>query len=199
MEAQQGFSKSREESLKQALEWTKKSIAMDDSNALFHATLAWLLSLERQYDNALAECERAIELGPNSSYAHIWMAFVLIRVGRPEEAVPYAEQALRLNPLGPAWWYRQLGLAHFGAERYEEAIAWHKKSLNSNPKDVITHIALTTAYSWAGRHEDARAQAAEVLRINPNFSIEERAKSFAYKNQADLDRFLDGLRKAGLK
>jgi tetratricopeptide (TPR) repeat protein len=199
MEAQQGFSKSREESLKQALEWTKKAIAMDDSNALFHTTLAWLLSLGRQYDNALAECETALGLGPNSAVAHIWMANVLRKVGRPEDAVPYAEQALRLNPFGPAWWYRELGLAHFGAGRYEEAIAWHKKSVNLNPKDILTHIALTTAYSWAGRHEEARAQAAEIMRINPKFSLEERAKFMPCKNQADLDRYLDGLRKAGLK
>jgi adenylate cyclase len=128
------------------------------------------------------------------------MAYVLTMAGRPEEAVPYAEQALRLNPFGPAWWYRELGLAHFGAGRYEEAIAWHKKSVNLNPKDIATHIALTTAYSWAGRNEDARAQAAEVLRINPSVSVEERAKTLlSYKNQADLDRFVDGLRKAGLK
>ncbi len=81
------------------------------------------------------------------------------------------------TPFGPAWWYRELGLAHFGAGRYEEAIAWHKKSVNLNPKISATDIALTTAYRWAGRNEDAHAQAAEVLRINPNASVEERAKT----------------------
>jgi adenylate cyclase len=119
--------------------------------------------------------------------------------GRSEEAVRYAEQALRLNPYPPSWYIRQLGQSYFFAGRYEEAIAAHRKSLNVSPNDLLTHIALTTAYSWAGRHEEALAQAAEILRINPNFSVEERAKFMPCKNQADLDRYLDGLRKAGLK
>ena len=50
-----------------------------------------------------------------------------------------------------------------------------------------------------GREEEARAAAAEVLRINPNFSCDYYAKKTPYKNQADLDRFIGALRKAGLK
>jgi len=200
MEAVQGFSKSPGESLKQALELTKKAIAIDESDATSHSRLGWLYVLVgRQYDKAIAECERGIDLAPNSADCHIWMAYVLTFAGRSEEAVRYAEQALRLNPYPPSWWIRQLGQSNFFAGRYEEAIAAHKKSLNLSPEDLLTHIALTTAYSWAGRHEEALAQAAEILRITPKFSVDERAKFMPCKNQADLDRFLDGLRKAGLK
>ena len=200
MEAVQGFSKSPVESLNQALELIKRAIAIDESDAGSHSRLGWLYVLVgRQYDKAIAECERGIDLAPNSAECHIWMAYVLTFAGRSEEAVRYAEQALRLNPYPPSWWIRQLGQSYFFAGRYEEAIAAHKKSLNLSPKDLLTHIALTTSYSWAGRHEEARAQAAEIVRITPKFSVEERAKFMPCKNQADLDRFLDGLRKAGLK
>jgi adenylate cyclase len=200
MEAVQGFSKSPGESLNQALELTKKAIAMDESDAVTHSRLGWLyVFVGRQYDKAIAECERGIDLAPNAAECHIWISFVLTMAGRSEEAVRYAEQALRLNPYPDSWWIRQLGLSYFFAGRYEEAIAAHKKSLNISPKDLLTHLHLTTAYSWAGRHEEALAQAAEILRINPKFSVEERAKFMPLKNQADLDRYLDGLRKAGLK
>jgi adenylate cyclase len=200
MDVMQGFSKSPGESYKQALELIKKAIAMDDLDGENHSRLGWLYVLTgRQYDKAFAECERGIDLAPNSASARMWMAFVLTFAGRPEEALPYAEQALRLDPFAPGWWYRQLGQSYFFAGRYEEAIAAHKKSLNRSPNDLLTHMALTTAYSWAGRHEEARAQAAEILRIDPKFSVEERAKFMPCKNQADLDRYLDGLRKAGLK
>jgi adenylate cyclase len=200
MEAVQGLSKSPGESLNQALELTKKAIAIDESDAVSHSRLGWLYVLVgRQYDKAIAECERGIDLAPNSAECHIWMAYVLTYAGRSEEAVRYAEQALRFNPYPPSWWIRQLGQSYFFAGQYEEAIAAHKKSLNLSPKDLLTHLHLTTAYSWAGRHEEALAQAAEILRINPKFSVEERAKFMPLKNQADLDRYLDGLRKAGLK
>jgi adenylate cyclase len=194
-----GLSKSPSESYKQAFELAKKAVAMDDSFTGGHTLLGFLyVVMGRQYDKGIAECERAIALAPNSAAAHIWMGQVLMFAGRHEEAVQHSEQALRLDPISPGFYYRILGLAYFFAGRYEEAIAAHKKSLNRAPNDILTHIALTTAYSWAGRLDEARAQAAEVLRINPNYSVEER-KLGPYKNQADLEHYVEGLRKAGLK
>jgi TolB-like protein/Tfp pilus assembly protein PilF len=195
-----GLSKSPYESYKQAFELAKKAVAMDDSFPTAHSLLGFLhVVMGRQYDKGIAECERAIALAPNSASAHIWMGQVLMLAGRHEEAIRHSEQALRLDPIAPGLYYRNLGSAYFYAGRYEEAVAAHKKSLNRAPNDILTHLALTTAYSWAGRLEEARAQAAEVLRIKPNFSVEERAKMGLYKNQADLERYLEGLRKAGLK
>jgi tetratricopeptide (TPR) repeat protein len=195
-----GLSKSPYESYKQAFELAKKAVAMDDSFPTAHSLLGFLhVVMGRQYDKGITECERAIALAPNSASAHIWMGQVLMLAGRHEEAIRHSEQALRLDPIAPGLYYRNLGSAYFYAGRYEEAIVAHKKSLNRAPNDILTHLALTTAYSWAGRLEEARAQAAEVLRIKPNFSVEERAKIGLYKNQADLERYLEGLRKAGLK
>jgi len=192
-----GISKSPGESLKQSLELAEKAKAMDDTRPI--STLGFLYILTgRQYDKAIAECERAIALAPNSAECHSFTALVLSYAGRHEQAVRHAEQALRLNPLAPGWQYRILGNACFQAGRYEEAITAHKKGLSRAPNDLVTKVGLTTAYSWAGRPEEARAQAAEVLRINPKFSVEGYGKTLQYKNQADLDRFLEGLRKAGL-
>ena len=194
-----GSSKSPEESLRRAFELTKKAIVLDDSEATAHSLLGWLyLLLKREYDKGIAECERAIELAPNSAISHIWMSFVLTLSGRHEDAVRYSEQALRLNPLPEGWYFRFLGYAYFGVGRYEEAIAAYKEALNRAPNDILAHVALTAAYSWANRLEEARAQATEVLKINPEFSVKQREKTLPYKNQADLKRWLDGLRKAGL-
>jgi adenylate cyclase len=194
-----GSSEFPRESLKRAFELTQKAIALDDSHATAHSLLGWLyLFMKRQYDKAIAECERAVSLAPSSAMTNIWMAGVLTYAGRHEEAVRYSEQALRLNPLPEGWYFRFLGYTYFGVGQYEDAIAAYKKALNRAPNDIIAHLALTTAYSWANRLEEARAQAAEVLRINPEFSVKQRARTLPYKNQADLERYLDGLRKAGL-
>jgi TolB-like protein/Flp pilus assembly protein TadD len=194
-----GSSKSPEESLKRAFELTKKAIALDDSDATAHSLLGWLyVFMKREYDKAIAECEQAVALAPSSAMANIWMSGVLTFAGRHEEAVRYAKQALRLNPFPEGWYFRFLGYTYFGAGRNEEAIAAYKKALDRAPNDIMAHLALTTAYSWAGRLQEARAQAAEVLRINPKFSIKQRAKTLPYKNQTDHGRYLDGLRKAGL-
>jgi len=198
MDVTMGSSKTPEESLKLAFEFTRKAIALDDSEPTAHSILGFLYVMTKQYNQGIAECERAIVLAPNSANASIWMGNVLTLFGRHEEAVRYAEQALRLDPLPVGWYFRGLGNAYFGAGRYEEAITAHKKALQRAPNDIVTHLALTTAYSWAGRLEEARAQAAEVLRINPKFSVEQSEKRSLWKNQADLERYYGGLRKAGL-
>jgi adenylate cyclase len=198
MEVTVGSSKDPEESLKLAFEMTKKAIALDDSESTAHSILGFLYVMTKQYDQGIAECERAVALAPNSSTTNIWMGLVLLYAGRHEEAVRYAEQALRLDPMPVGWYFRALGQAYAWVGRYEEAIGAHKKALQRAPNDIVTYLALTTAYSWAGRLEEARAQALEVLRINPNFSLDQQAKRSPYKNRADGDRVIDGLRKAGL-
>jgi adenylate cyclase len=80
-------------------------------------------------------------------------------------------------------------------DQYEEAITWGKKAVLQNPNDFIAQIILTQIYSVSGRYEEARAQAAEVLRIQPKFSLEKWAKRVKESNR---EKIIDALRKAGL-
>jgi TolB-like protein/Tfp pilus assembly protein PilF len=176
----------------------RKAKALDEFHPWGHTQLGWLYVMTRQYDKGVASCERAINLDPNSANAHIWMSLVLMITGRHKEAVQYAEQALRLDPFPPDWYFRQMGSAYSWVGRYEEAITFYKKALQGAPNDIITHLNLARTYSWASRIEEARAQAVEVLRINPKYSLELAAKTSFGKNQADRERYLDGLRKAGI-
>jgi len=196
MEVSLGASKAPKESLKLAFEFLEKAKAMNDSLPV--SQLGYLYFREGKYDKGIAECERAVALAPNSGKAHIWMALVLYLSGKHNEAVRHAEQGLRLDPLGPAWYLRVLGDAYSWVGRYEEAIAAFKKSLQRAPNDLITHLHLTTTYAWAGRLDSARNQVDKVLRINPKYSLEQVAKRSIYRNQADQERYLDALRKAGL-
>jgi adenylate cyclase len=81
----------------------------------------------------------------------------------------------------------------------EEAIAAYKKALTHNSNYSPAHQFLAAIYSELGREEEARAEVAEILRISPNFSLEVLRQRLPYKDPADLERFLDGLHKAGLQ
>ena len=83
--------------------------------------------------------------------------------------------------------------------RYEEAIAQLKKAIEREPRDIMSYIVLASTYGMAGREKEARAAAAEVLKINPRFSLEQFAKIHPYKDPATKERYIDSLRKAGLK
>ena len=107
-------------------------------------------------------------------------------------------QAIRLNPFYPSY-YLVLGSACRQTGRYEEGIAAVKKALKLAPNSVFANIYLASLYMYAGREDEARAAAAEIQRINPNFSLEKFIKFWPMKEGPERDRLIDALRKAGLK
>ena len=82
--------------------------------------------------------------------------------------------------------------------QYDESIAvWHK-AIQVSPNFIFAHRYLAACYASLDRMEEAQSEVKEVLRIDPEFSIESHAKRLLYKNKADIERELNALRKAGL-
>jgi tetratricopeptide (TPR) repeat protein len=103
-----------------------------------------------------------------------------------------------LNPIPPGWYLGKLGDAYRLKGQYEKAVHEYKKAIQLQPDDMISHLNLTVCYVKLGREEDANAEAAKVLRINPKFSAESYAKHIPLKDEASKKLFIDGMRKAGL-
>jgi adenylate cyclase len=139
---------------------------------------------------------------PDNAEAYRGLSAVLTYEGKYEEAVLAAKKAISLRPAPdtPPYFYWWLGFPYCLMGQYEEAIAAFKKVISLWPEFVYGHIGLTAAYSMAGRGEDARYQANEVLRINPKITLEDIAKNGYYNfRKADKERFIIALRKAGMK
>jgi tetratricopeptide (TPR) repeat protein len=110
-----------------------------------------------------------------------------------------AEKAMRAGFPDPHLYLFQLGHAYCLTGRYEEAIVTLKKFLTHYPNTLHANLFLATAYSEAGREEEARAAAAEVLRISPKFSLEVMRQTWPYKDSTVAERQVAALRKAGLR
>ena len=163
--------------------------------ACSHASSLYLII--REHDKAIAESERAVALDPGGAVAHQSYAWSLLWAGRSEEALTMAQKAIRLNPHGNA--YHLLGAACRITGRLEEAVSAYKKSLLRRPDNIIPHIGLIVTYIAMGREKEARIEAGEVIRINPNFTLDYWAKMMMYKDQSVIDRTIGALREAGLK
>jgi adenylate cyclase len=109
------------------------------------------------------------------------------------------QKAIRLNPLGPTWYFHNFGNALRITGRFEEAASAYKKALQRAPENIMAHVGLLVTYSMMGREKEARAEASEVLRINPRFSVDNFAKALPYKDQSVIDKIIDASHKAGLK
>jgi adenylate cyclase len=194
-----GTTESPEKSLAKAKELTEKAIALDNSESSAHGIMGSIYLMSRQYDKAITQVERAISLNPNDASNLIRLGFVLLNAGRPEEAISALKNHRRLNPIPLQHYYLQLVTAYRLAGQYKEAIETGKEALRHVPNNINIYFQLTAAYSMMGREEEARAAAAEVMKINPKFSLEWYAKTIYFKNQTDIDKTIEALRKAGLK
>jgi adenylate cyclase len=194
-----GTSKSPQESIRKAIELAQKSIAVDDTRAEDHALLSVLYCMVKEWDKAIAEGERGLALNPSGASVRAWYAYALNLAGRSDEAILLFEQAIRLNPFGPSRYFLNYGHALRVTGRFEEAVTAYKKALQREPNNFFAHVNLAATYSMMGREKDAQAEAAEVQRLNPKFSVEKWAKVIEYKDQSEAEKIVAALRKAGLK
>jgi adenylate cyclase len=195
-----GGSESPRESLQRAVELGEKAVALDEFNPFAHACLAFPYMYLRQFDKAISEAQKGVSLAPNYAEGYFALGAVLNMAGRPKEAIPAFQKCLRLSPvpvhsrvLGMlADSYSQLG-------QFEEAIATYKKQLRIyGPDQLLTHLALAATYAKIGRENEARSEGEEVMRIDPEFSLERFIKSLPW-DQYRKDQLAGALRKAGLK
>ena len=194
-----GTSKSPKESIGKAIALVQKAIALDDTFAEAHGYLGFLYSMTRQHDRAVAQAEKAVALSPNAADSHFRLGKVLTFAGRLEESIPEYKIAIRLNPIPPGYYLWSLGLSYAFTGQYDEAIEWCEKALRQEPNDLLAQVMMTAVYSFSGRDEEARIQAAEVLSIQPKFSLKQFEKNVTYKREENRERLLSALRKAGLE
>jgi TolB-like protein len=198
VELWQGASESPEETLANSMKEAQRALELDNSSAEAEAHVAQAFLFLHQYDKAIELGERAVRLDPNNARAMMHLANILNYSFRNEEALPLVKQAIRLNPFFPNM-YNLLGIACRETGRYEEGIAAFKKNFQLAPNFLLAHVNLAALYIYAGREAEARAEAAQVQRIDPNFSLVKYAKIHPWKEGPQRDRLLAALRQAGLK
>jgi len=161
--------------------------------------LGWIYLSQQQYEPALAEMERAVALDPNEAVSHAALAQVLSCVGRSEDALAAAAQALRLKSTIADSHLASVGAAYAVAGHYEEARAPLQRYLSRYPNRLDVHLMLAAVYSELGQAAEAHKEAAEVLRLNPKFSLEVHKQRMPIKDPAAVERYIAALRQAGLK
>ena len=103
--------KNSSDSLKLAVELVEKAQTIDDSLSGYHTFWGTIYQLQKQYDKAIVEGQKAIESAPNNAWDHVHFAQILFCAGKYNDAISYAEQATRISPYPPA---SSLVLEYFG-------------------------------------------------------------------------------------
>jgi adenylate cyclase len=184
--------------LEEARKFAEKAIALDDSLGFAHVALALVLVQTGDYDKAISEAQRAVQLEPGSAAAIGMLGQCLKWAGQYEQSIPLLKKASRLNPVYVGF-LSHLADSYLYLGRYDEGLAVLKQATLRQPDRLTLRVQLTGTYVSMGNEAEARAEAAEVLRIKPDFSVEQWANVVPTKDRAAVNRSMARLREAGLK
>jgi adenylate cyclase len=186
------------QSLDEAERWARRALELDDQEPVSHMALGNVLLWRRNLEGALAEFRRMIELDPNFAQGHSATGLALMYAGRPAEALEAFAIAKRLDPHHASIVLHFVAQTHFSLGQYETAAKQLLERIARTPATDSSRMMLASCYGHLGRADDARAAWAELLRVNPEFSLAQRERVLPYKNAADFQRIVEGLAKAGL-
>ena len=178
---------------KQAATLAERAAELDDNDPLG-------TSRTLRTDEAVEEFQRALDLNPNFAIAHGYLAMALALDGRSEKAIAHAEQAIHMSPHDPqnAIFNMSIAVAHYLADRYPEAVAFGRKAIQQRTQFTSGHRIYIASLAQAGQIEEAREALARVKELFPEMSIA-WIKQYVPYTAGPMNKFLEGMRKAGLE
>jgi adenylate cyclase len=157
-----------------------------------------MLTMEGEHDAAVAALERASELNPN--FVDWNFAVTLAFAGQPAKAIEIGRTYMRLDPFYPSFAAYYFAFAYYVAKDYPGACRLLQEHVTRTPNSRPGHCLLAASYARLGQRNLARAHAAEVLRVQPGYTIAgwHNILRTAFKFPCDTDHYIAGLRMAGL-
>ncbi len=188
------FTASFESIEQKTLDLALHAVQLDPIDYRAHWVLGRLYNSQGKHTQSLAEFDRALRINPNDANLLAVSVDNLVYGGRMEEALERCQHAIRLNPNCPDWYWWQLGFCHFHLGRYEDALEALGRIIALDQSRRL----LAATYAHLGRLEEARSEAEEFMKVAPSFSIKEWARTEPYTDPNELQRYVDGMHKAGL-
>jgi len=170
------------------------SVRLDPNDYLGHWVLGQLYSFQGKHAQSLAEFERALHINPNDANLLVVSSEHMVYCGRVDQALDRCRLAIRLNPNCPDLYWWHLGFAYFHLGSYEDSLHALQKMTSQGQASRL----LSAVYAHLGRFDDAYSTAKAYMQVNPEFSIIEWALTEPYTDQGELQRYVSGLRIAGL-
>jgi adenylate cyclase len=199
MDARFGYTDSREESFKRAVELANQSEALDDKQPMVHSLLQFIYLIQKQYDKAIEEGRKAVALDPNNAQSYAIHGETLFCSGFFEESVPICEKAIRLHPYAPLYYFSSLSNAYYWVGRYEESLAVAEQLINRSKK-----AGFRTGERWGfwfsarakvklGRESEAKEDFAKFLELAPGWTWKSDLRNTLYKPEIKAQEHQDML------
>jgi adenylate cyclase len=149
----------------------KEVLTRDSSSGDAYALMAKLYNDKADTARSRKYIKMALELDPNNAQFQGIAGLIFNDAGFPEEGLVATKRAFRLSPFPFGWFYMPLAASYNHMARYEEAIPPARECVRQLEQNIECRFHLTIALAGAGRLEEARIHAKEMLRIEPDSSF----------------------------
>jgi TolB-like protein len=190
-----GLAPSVEEALAKQMEAAQKAVTLDPNDGKAHLALGEAYAFHGKPEQALSEFGKAETLAPFDADLLLSIAWVISYFGEAERAVSLAERSLTLNPHYPDWYNQGLSTVFFFGEQYERSVKY--RLLVKEPL-ALDYAFLAMAYAYLGRTGNAETAAANVKKLDPNWSAERYLIETGGIADKEGELFINGARMAGL-
>jgi adenylate cyclase len=190
-----GYTDDPETKLTEAISIAERALALDDNDIESNRIMCEVFVIRKDLAQAERHHDRAYAMNPNDPRLLAQRAELYTWMGRPDEALPWIEKAMQLDPIAADARAHHLGRALHMLGRYDEAC----RAFERFPLPRFGNSAdLAACYAQVGDEAQTKAQAAKVLELKPDFTVQSYLDGLPYAREEDRGRHRDGLLKAGL-
>jgi tetratricopeptide (TPR) repeat protein len=185
-----------------ALAAAERAVQLDDQDANGYFALGRVRLARCEYDHAIGALEHAIELNPCSAVTHCGLGDSLAYEGLLDQAIEQFETAVRLSPHDPFRWgfFSYRSLAHLFRGEFQDAASWARRAVQVPNAQYWARAHLVAALGHLGDQTTAQAALKDLLAIKPAFTLDFARERLFYIKRADqMETYLGGLRKAGVR
>jgi adenylate cyclase len=184
------------EALQQSVQLIEQAMSIDANDTECHRIMCRIALMQGQYAKSEHHLEFALTLNPNDPRLVVQRGINLTFLGDPEAAIPWIEQAMRLDPFSAHRYYLDMVRALFMARRPAEAIA----VLERNARVHWEHdLWLAACHAAVGNQSTADEAGRRVMALRPTFTIAAYVDGrFMWKRPEDRARLCNGLAQVGL-
>lgn len=193
-------SEDRGRDLARGLEAGRTAVALDENDPFAHVGLGRIHIARAEHEQAIACCDRAIELNPSFALAHYVRAHSLWHCGRAAEALVSHDEAMRLSPRDPLFWtfLASKAIALVMLERYDEALECSLRAQQFPITAIWAYMGELSALGLLGRQKEANAALKRARQLKADLSVSFIKQALPITDAASREHFLGGLSRAGV-
>jgi DNA-binding SARP family transcriptional activator/Tfp pilus assembly protein PilF len=185
----------------QAQSLALRAIQLDPKNAEALGIYGHVCSfLNKDFDTALSYFDQSLQLNPNLAYIWALSAPTHCYIGQPEIALQRLDRYRELAPFDPYFglFETMYPLAYVFKGDYARAATVGRRVVNSNPGFSNGYKPLIAALGHLGWREEAQAYVDRLRQMEPHFTVEHFGKVYPFRRGSDRERYIEGLRLAGV-